>query len=221
MEQEQVQQNQNQGDSKQCKFCQSTIAAKAKRCPNCQADLRNFFARHKIITGILVIFVLGIIGTAAGGSGNQQAQPATSQNATSTTGKESERQQFSVGDKVDTGDIILTVTDVTKSWEGETFDTPKEGNTYTIIELALKNQSDQEVSVPSNSEFQLEDANGAIYDPAWLSGLDMKKLSDINALSAGGTAEANLIFEVDQEALSEMTLQYEPWTGKAAEIELQ
>lgn len=65
---------------KKCKSCQKEIDEKAKKCPHCQSDQRNWFGRHKILTGIIiVIIVFGIIGTVGG---NKDTNSATS----STTG---------------------------------------------------------------------------------------------------------------------------------------
>ncbi|MBU2028677.1 zinc ribbon domain-containing protein [Patescibacteria group bacterium] len=47
--------------TKKCPKCGEEIQASAKRCKHCQADLRNWFARHKVITGIMILVVLIII----------------------------------------------------------------------------------------------------------------------------------------------------------------
>lgn len=47
---------------KKCKYCQSEIDEKAKICPTCKKDLRNYFAKHKVITFILIVFIVGTIG---------------------------------------------------------------------------------------------------------------------------------------------------------------
>lgn len=47
---------------KKCKSCQTEIDNKAKKCPQCQADQRNWFAKHKILTVIIAIIVIAIIG---------------------------------------------------------------------------------------------------------------------------------------------------------------
>ena len=47
---------------KKCKSCQSEIDDKAKKCPHCQTDQRNWFARHKIASAVLAILLLfGVI----------------------------------------------------------------------------------------------------------------------------------------------------------------
>ena len=45
----------------QCTQCKKDIPDGAKRCPECQADLRNWFAKHKILTVVLIFFILGLI----------------------------------------------------------------------------------------------------------------------------------------------------------------
>mgnify|MGYP000430432711 CR=1 FL=1 len=44
-----------------CKHCKKDIPEGATKCPECQSDLRNWFVRHKIISGILGLFILGLI----------------------------------------------------------------------------------------------------------------------------------------------------------------
>lgn len=69
------------GQSKKCPKCQEDIQLSARKCKHCGADLRNWFVRHKIITGILVLFVIGLIGSAmdkGGGTKPTQSQSSTS-----------------------------------------------------------------------------------------------------------------------------------------------
>lgn len=68
---------------KACKDCGKEISSGAKKCPSCGKDQRNFFAKHKILTAILVIIVLGSIGSFAGG--DDKTKPTTSKPSTPTT----------------------------------------------------------------------------------------------------------------------------------------
>src|SRR6266852_5457373 len=99
--------------TKKCKSCQTDIDAKAKKCPNCRADQRNWIARHPIITGILVLILIGIIGGAIGnsspkkvGTSDQSANQGTTPSQTSDNTPKT--QTFKMGDKVDLSGKTVT-----------------------------------------------------------------------------------------------------------------
>ena len=52
--------NKNEGGNKKCSKCQELIQSNATKCKHCGADLRNWFLKHKIITGILIRIILTI-----------------------------------------------------------------------------------------------------------------------------------------------------------------
>jgi len=65
---------------KVCKDCGSEVSSKAKICPKCGRDQRNFYSKHKVLMIILAIVCIGVIGVAArGGQDNNNVQ--TSSNA--------------------------------------------------------------------------------------------------------------------------------------------
>src|ERR1700722_19287820 len=66
---------------KKCKNCMKEIDAKAKKCPFCQSDQRNWFARHKILSGILVVIIFFSIMGAAGSNKSGNSVPAASDNS--------------------------------------------------------------------------------------------------------------------------------------------
>lgn len=47
--------------TKKCPKCGEEILMSAKICKHCKADLRNWFLKHKIITGIFIFIGIGII----------------------------------------------------------------------------------------------------------------------------------------------------------------
>lgn len=67
-----------------CKACEKEIAKGIKKCPSCGADQRNFFGKHKIITIILALIIIGGIGSALGGGGGSKTTTADSNKATTS-----------------------------------------------------------------------------------------------------------------------------------------
>lgn len=59
-----------------CKSCGKEVAKGAK-CPNCGHDQRNFFMKHKIITVILAIVIIGGIGSATNKGSTTTASTST------------------------------------------------------------------------------------------------------------------------------------------------
>lgn len=64
-----------------CKACQKEVANGVKKCPSCGHDQRNFFGKHKILTGLGVVILLVIIGNAGNGT---TTTPVADSNITTT-----------------------------------------------------------------------------------------------------------------------------------------
>lgn len=79
-----------------CKACEKEIAKGAKKCIHCGKDQRNFFMKHKIVSAILVIALLGGLGNALG-SGD------TSEVASNSVNKEEA--------------IVVSAADLSKAYE--------------------------------------------------------------------------------------------------------
>lgn len=52
-----------------CKACGKELAKGVKKCTSCGKDQRNFFMKHKILTGVLILAIIGAI-TSDGGNSN-------------------------------------------------------------------------------------------------------------------------------------------------------
>ena len=71
---------------KKCKSCQKEIDPKAKKCPYCQTDQRGWFAKHPILTVLLILFIIGMISSAGSkkeGSATSKSGSATSETSSS------------------------------------------------------------------------------------------------------------------------------------------
>ncbi|OGI27079.1 MAG: hypothetical protein A2359_02220 [Candidatus Moranbacteria bacterium RIFOXYB1_FULL_43_19] len=71
------------GQTKKCPQCGEEILASAKKCKHCQADLRNWFVKHKIATAILALLVLIVIISAGGKNEEENKNIPASSNAES------------------------------------------------------------------------------------------------------------------------------------------
>ncbi len=93
---------------KKCKSCQSEIADKAKKCPKCQADQRNWFIRHKVTSVILGVIAIAIISSVVNGNKGASTTSSTSSStapAANTTTK--------IGQPASDGKFTFTVNKVT------------------------------------------------------------------------------------------------------------
>ena len=95
-----------------CKACGKEIAKGVKKCPHCGKDQRNFFMKHKIITGILVILLLAALGGVMGGDDKPSSGGEVSSKENVEKGKEKEEKktEFKLDEVISYKDFDLTFT---------------------------------------------------------------------------------------------------------------
>lgn len=109
---------------KPCKECQQEISSSAKKCPNCGKDQRNWFRKHKILTFVGAIIIIGSIGSSLGGEENTtpNTEVTTNNNTdTNNTSKNTETEtkktdtysdgKYLVGKDIKSGLYKVTLTD--------------------------------------------------------------------------------------------------------------
>lgn len=111
----------NENNTKKCRECQTDIPLKAKRCPNCKSDQRNWFGRHKFLTGLGALIIFFII---IGVSSNTPKKIGENK---STNPSADVNKSFSIGEQIQLGKTIITVNKVEFSQGGQ-FTKPAEGN---------------------------------------------------------------------------------------------
>lgn len=189
---------------KKCKSCQSEIDDKAKKCPKCQADQRNWFVKHKILTGILVIILISIVAN-MGGNKNTNTNNSTS---TTTSNSKQEQKTYKIREVINTNTFeITTVSADQKTVVGGQYVNEKasEGATLIAVNWKYKNISDKPASSYSQPSVKLVDSNGTEYE--WDLGkssayaveqkIDSKVLSDLNP---GITVNDAKVFEISKES---------------------
>lgn len=102
-----------------CKACGKEIAKGVNKCVHCGKDQRNFFMKHKIITFILAVAILGGIGSAMGGSKNS----TTDSNSTET--KKTEEKKVEV--------INVSAVDLAKAYEDNEVNADKAYKGKTVL----------------------------------------------------------------------------------------
>lgn len=152
---------------KQCKRCKKEIDSKASKCPFCQSDLRNWFAKHPILTGILVLIVIGIVAS-AGNSGKKVGENSkTPETTTTSTGQTEQKQDvkeesFKIGDKIQLGKVILTVNKVETS-SGAQFTKPSEGNQWVDVNMTIENTGSTQEYITTMGQMYILDKDNNQY----------------------------------------------------------
>lgn len=202
--------NENENETKKCKYCQSDIDKKAKVCPVCKKKLV-----HPVRNTVLVIIaVLIVISVATSGNNKTVPTSATSSNSTSS---QQESKTYNIGDTISTDSYSITISKVEeKSRVGSEYlyKDADSGNTFICYQVSYKNTTSKPISSFSQPSFKLVDQNGTEYgtDIGISSyyqtevGDDSKVLSDINP---GVTVKDAGAFEMGKDVYSNGT-----WTLK-------
>lgn len=153
---------------KKCKSCQSEIDDKAKKCPHCQADQRNWFMRHKILTGIAAaaLFLLFIaMANSPGSNSSSQLVGSNGDNATSGQSQETKDAVYKIGDQIQLGNAIITVNSVEYSQGGQ-YTKPVAGNEWINLNVTIENTSSEQQYVTTLGQMFVRDGEGNSYQIA-------------------------------------------------------
>lgn len=116
-----------------CKACGGEIAKGVKKCIHCGKDQRNFFMRHKILTGILVIIIIAAIGAMGG---NDKPSSGGTKDVSKTTEQQEEKTEFTVGE-------IISYKDFDLIFENQRELTSMTGDeTYLVLDVTITSKKD-------------------------------------------------------------------------------
>jgi len=131
---------------------------------------KNWFVRHKIITGCLALFIFFIIiGLVSGDSNNNpSSQSSAPKSSTSAKNNEEASQKevvaAKIGDTVVDSDLAFTVTNVsTAKALGNQFTRKESQGTFYVVTVKIANQSKDTKTIDS-SMFQITDSQGRNFD---------------------------------------------------------
>lgn len=133
---------------KSCKECGNEVSSSGV-CPKCGKDQRNFFMKHKIISFILVLFIIGAFAMA----GEDTTTSSTSENNTGVNQQTSATEKFTVLEHQTENDSYWTyITGTIKN------NTNKEYS-YVQVEINLYDESGNLINSTLDNINNLE-ANG-------------------------------------------------------------
>lgn len=107
------------GSTKKCPKCGEEILASAKKCKHCQADLRNWFAQHKIATVIFALLIVIIAISTSGKDEKERNIPASSDSPASSASQSSTPAKKSV--PLDNNPTIKQIGSIPADYIGQYF----------------------------------------------------------------------------------------------------
>lgn len=152
---------------------------------------KSWFIRHKILTGIGVLVLIAIVGSAA--SGGNKNVPAGGGTSTQTVTKE-EKTDFKVGETATFDDKSITVTNIQRNYDtGNQFAQPESGKEFVIVTVDIANNGNSTLDY-NTYEFKMQDSNGVQQNEA-ITALSQGKLNS-GSLAKGGKVSGKLAYEV-------------------------
>ncbi len=129
---------------------------------------------------------------------------------------------FRIGDQVQEGDTVLTVTSVNKDWHSSNeFDKPQSpSDQYVVVTVSIANKGTDALNVSGMFDFKLQDATGAQHDMS-LGGIGLNSLDQVSSIAPNGTATGDVLFEVPSSAISNMSLVYQPLFSLGSPVMIQ
>jgi len=183
---------------------------------NEQSKKKNWFVKHKILTVIGVLLLIGIIASALGGKSDVATKVGDDKSGTSAK----EQTVFKVGDVISFDNKKVTVTAVERNWSsGNQYIVPASGNEFVKVQVTIQNNSDDQISY-NTFDWKMQDSKGVIQSAASVT-FTVDGALNSGELAKNGVKSGFLVFEVPS-GDSGLVLQYNPlfWTDKKLEINL-
>jgi len=175
-----------------CKACKKEIAKGVKKCPQCGKDQRGFLMRHKIITGIVVIIIIGGIGSSLGDKPTKVGETKTGTTVAAAPAKST---SFKVGDIVKLNDYKVTTNKVYVVPATDSF-APAAGNDFLAIDCTIENTSKESQAISSIMMFKVVDKDGRSCDYS-MTGLSAAKAGQLDGeIGAGRKMTGVYVVEV-------------------------
>ena len=171
-----------------CKSCGKEIGKGVKKCVHCGTDQRNWFSKHKILTGILILVIIGI-GSAIGSGGKSNTVTAPTSPATAATQQPKAAPMVVTADKLveDLKSNALNASDTYKGkyvevtgqlsnidGDGKYFSISPMNNDFSLTNIMCNITPEQKATVSKFTSKQKVTVIGTITDVGEIMGYTMK-----------------------------------------------
>lgn len=198
-----------------CRNCGKKIDDNSVVCPNCgvATSEKKKKKKHPILGAIVLVFGLLLIVGAVSGVGDEPEKVGEASVNSSTSPATTEKTEFTVGDKVELNDIVVTLVDVSEN-TGTAYTKPSDGKVYVLCEFEIENNSSKDIAVSSIMCFEayFDDYSTSMNLSALLN-TDKAQLD--GSVAAGKKMNGVIGYEVDS-GWSELEIRFTPnfWSGK-------
>ena len=160
---------------------------------------KNWFARHKVLSVIMALILVGIIAGAAGGGNKTNNNSSGSNNKSTSTSK---TQMAKIGEAARDGKFEFTVKSITcgKPNVGSSYSTKTAQGQYCLLDVSVKNIGSEAQSLYSGNQY-LYNASGQKYsadDTATLYAAPSSN-SWYNDINPGNSVEGEIVFDIPKD----------------------
>lgn len=199
-----------------CRNCGKEIDDKAVVCPGCgvatgiDVSKKKKKKKHPILGTLVLIFGILLIIASLGGGGDDPKKIDSEKPITATAVQKTE---FTVGDKVELGDVVVTLKNVSEN-QGGNYMTPADGKVFIVCEFEIENNSEKDIAVSSLMSFEayIDDYSTSMSLTATLSTGN----AQLDGTVAAGKKMSGVIgYEADSD-WSDIEVRFTPdfWSGK-------
>jgi uncharacterized protein DUF4352 len=165
-------------------------------------SLRGGTYRVRLLLTLAIVCVVALVIIACGAASDTASNSGTTTNGGTSSATKS--QHFKVGQQVKVGDTYVVTVNSVKTDAGDDVFKPKDGNTFLIVDVSLKNVSSKEQDLSSLLQFTLKDSSGQKYDETIVS----NATAPDGKIEAGDVTKGQLAYEVPA-AQKSFTLAFE------------
>lgn len=115
-----------------------------------------------------------------------------SQTSQSTSASRKNSNGYSIGDVINISDYTITVNDAYTT-NGDEYDSAKSGYEYVVVNVTIRNSGEDTIDY-NPYDFQVQDSNGKITDPA-ITFMELGDELDYGSLASGGQVTGSVVFE--------------------------